>query len=72
MHEEMGTKLCLSTAYYPQKDRKSERTIQTLEYMLQACAFEFTGSWDDHLPLAEFTYNNCYHSSIKIPHYEAL
>ena len=30
------------------------------------------GSWDDHLPLIEFAYNNNYHSSIHMAPYEAL
>jgi len=33
---------------------------------------EFGGSWDSHLPLAEFSYNNSYHASIKMPPYEML
>ncbi|GJZ36419.1 putative reverse transcriptase domain-containing protein [Tanacetum coccineum] len=36
----------------------SERTIQTLEDMLRAYVIDFGGSWDVHLPLAEFSYNN--------------
>ncbi|GJS43223.1 putative reverse transcriptase domain-containing protein [Tanacetum coccineum] len=30
------------------------------------------GSWDVHLPLAEFSYNNSYHSSIRCAPFEAL
>nr|KAJ0187438.1 hypothetical protein LSAT_V11C900490520 [Lactuca sativa] len=41
LQEELGTKLCLSTAYHPQTDGQSERTIQTLEDMLRACTLEF-------------------------------
>ncbi|GJR47575.1 putative reverse transcriptase domain-containing protein [Tanacetum coccineum] len=37
----LGTSLDMSTAYHPQTDRQSERTIQTLEDMLQACAIDF-------------------------------
>ena len=40
--------------------------------MLRDCIFDFKGSWDDHLPLIEFAYNNSYHSSIKMAPYEAL
>jgi hypothetical protein len=40
--------------------------------MLRACALNFGGSWDEHLPLAEFSYNNSYQSSIKMAPYEAL
>ncbi|KAD5317986.1 hypothetical protein E3N88_17932 [Mikania micrantha] len=61
-----------STAYHPQTDGQSERTIQTLEDMLRACIIDFGGSWGDHLPLVEFSYNNSYHSSIGMPPYEAL
>nr|GFA08304.1 putative reverse transcriptase domain, ribonuclease H-like domain, aspartic peptidase domain protein [Tanacetum cinerariifolium] len=46
-------------------DGQSERTIQTLEDMLRACAIDFGNSWDRHLPLVEFSYNNSYHASIK-------
>ncbi|KAD6119103.1 hypothetical protein E3N88_10374 [Mikania micrantha] len=71
-HDAMGTRLNISTAYHPQTDGQSERTIQTLEDMLRACIIDFGGSWDDHLPLVEFSYNNSYHSSIGMPPYEAL
>lgn len=70
--ENMGTKLRFSTAHHPQTDGQSERTIQTLEDMLRACALSFPGSWIDHLHLVEFAYNNSYHSSIGMPPYEAL
>ncbi|GJW41306.1 putative reverse transcriptase domain-containing protein [Tanacetum coccineum] len=70
--EELGTNLHMSTAFHPQTDGQSERTIQTLEDMLRACAINFGGNWDDHLPLVEFAYNNSYHSSIKMPPYEML
>ena len=68
----MGTQLRMSTSYHPQTDGQSERTIQTLEDMLRACVMDFKGSWDDHLPLVEFAYNNSYHASIGMPPYEAL
>nr|GEW90056.1 putative reverse transcriptase domain-containing protein [Tanacetum cinerariifolium] len=51
---------------------QSERTIQTLEDMLRACVNDFGSSWDLHLPLVEFSYNNSYHASIKAAPYEAL
>ena len=62
----------MSTAYHPQMDGQSERTIQTIEDMLKVCALDFKGNWDDHLPLVEFSYNNNYHASIRMPPYEAL
>ena len=71
-HEELGTRLHFSTAYHPQTDGQSERTIQTLEDMLRACVLDFGGSWDTYLPLAEFSYNNNHHSSIGMPPFELL
>ena len=58
--------------FHPQTDGQAERTIQTLEDMLRACVIDFNGSWDDHLPLIEFAYNNSYHSNIQMASYEAL
>ena len=40
--------------------------------MLRACLIIFKGSWDYHLPLIEFPYNDSYHSSIQMAPYEAL
>ena len=40
--------------------------------MLRACIIDFGGPWDAYLPLAEFSYNNSDHSSIKMPPYEML
>ncbi|GKF50326.1 putative reverse transcriptase domain-containing protein, partial [Tanacetum coccineum] len=62
----------MSTAYHPQTDRQSKRTIQTLEDMLRACVIDFGKGWVNHLPLVEFSYNNSYHASIKVASFEAL
>ncbi|GJX85953.1 hypothetical protein Tco_0336727 [Tanacetum coccineum] len=72
LHKALCTQLNLSTAYHPQTDVQSERTIQTLEDMLRACVIDFGNSWDRHLPLVEFSYNNSYHTSIKAAPFEAL
>ena len=72
LHAELGTRLDLSTTFHPQTDGQSERTIQVLEDMLRACVREFGGQWDSFLPLAEFSYNNSYHSSIDMAPFEAL
>ena len=56
----LGNQVYLSSAFHPQIDGQAERTIQTLEDMLKACALDFKGSWDDHLPLVEFAYNNSF------------
>ncbi|GJW33629.1 putative reverse transcriptase domain-containing protein [Tanacetum coccineum] len=68
----LGTSLNMSTVYHPQTDGQSERTIQTLEDMLRACAIDFGKGWVNHLPLVEFSYNNSYHASIKAAPFEAL
>ncbi|KAL6220188.1 hypothetical protein ACLB2K_007945 [Fragaria x ananassa] len=68
----LGTRLHFSTAFHPQTDGQSERTIQTLEDMLRACALQFRGSWDKNLSLMEFAYNNSFHSSIDMAPFEAL
>ncbi|GJW21889.1 putative reverse transcriptase domain-containing protein [Tanacetum coccineum] len=49
-HRALGTRLDMSTAYHPQTDGQSERTIQTLEDMLRACVIDYGGNWDVHLP----------------------
>ena len=72
LQDAMGTQLNFSTAFHPQTDGQSERTIQTLEDMLRACVMEFKGSWDMHLSLMEFSYNNSYQSSIGMAPFEAL
>ena len=68
----LGTCLHFSTAFHPQTDGQSERTIQTLEDMLRSCVIEFKGSWDNHLALMEFAYNNSYQASIEMAPFETL
>ncbi|GJX62708.1 putative reverse transcriptase domain-containing protein [Tanacetum coccineum] len=67
----LGTNLDMSTAYHPQTDGQSERTIRTLEDML-CLALDFGRVGVNHLPLVEFSYNNSYHASIKAAPFEAL
>ncbi|XP_069150311.1 uncharacterized protein [Solanum lycopersicum] len=40
--------------------------------MLRAWFIDLKGSWDDHLQLIEFSYNNGYHSCIGMELFEAL
>jgi transposase InsO family protein len=70
--EALETKLSFSTAFHPQTDGQSERTIQTLEDMLRSCALTMGGDWESHLGLAEFAYNSSYHASIGMTPFEAL
>nr|GEU81932.1 putative reverse transcriptase domain-containing protein [Tanacetum cinerariifolium] len=72
LQKALGTQLNMSIAYRPQTDGQSERTIQTLEDMLRSCMIDFGGSWDRHLPLVKFSYNNSYHASIKAAPFKAL
>ncbi|GKB55665.1 putative reverse transcriptase domain-containing protein [Tanacetum coccineum] len=41
LQKALGTRLDMSTAYHPQTDSQSERTIHTLEDMLRACVIDF-------------------------------
>src|SRR3954468_14884830 len=68
----LRTQLHMSTAYHPQTDGQSEKTIQTLEDMLRACVMDWGGNWEDHIRLVEFVYNNSYQASIRMAPFEAL
>ncbi|KAL0545083.1 hypothetical protein IC582_020224 [Cucumis melo] len=68
----IGTRLDFSTAFHPQTDGQTERLNQVLEDMLRACALEFPGSWDSHLHLMEFAYNNSYQATIGMAPFETL
>nr|GEX59377.1 putative reverse transcriptase domain-containing protein [Tanacetum cinerariifolium] len=72
LHKALETRLDMSTAYHPETDGQCEITIQTLKDMLRACVIDCEKSWDRHLPLVEFSYNNSYHTSIKAAPFEAL
>nr|GFA35569.1 putative reverse transcriptase domain-containing protein [Tanacetum cinerariifolium] len=72
LQKALGTSLVMSTAYHPQTDGQSKRTIQTLEDMLRACVIDFGKGWVNHFLLVEFSYNNSYHASIKAAPFEAL
>nr|GEW55569.1 putative reverse transcriptase domain-containing protein [Tanacetum cinerariifolium] len=72
LHKGLGTRLDMSTAYHPQTNGQSERTIQTLKDILRARVLDFGKSLDKHLPLVKFLYNNSYHTEIKAAPFEAL
>ena len=40
--------------------------------MLRACVLNLKGSWEEHLPLVEFVYNDSFQASIQMAPYEAL
>ena len=58
--EALGTQLNFSTAFHPQMNGQSERVIKVLEDMLRSCVIDYRGSWDRHIPLVEFVYNNSF------------
>lgn len=68
----LGNQVNLSTTFHPQTDGHAKPTIQMLEGMMCACVLDFKGSWDGHLPLIEFAFNNIYHDSIQMAPFEAL
>jgi hypothetical protein len=68
----LGTHLIQSSAYHPQTDGETERVNQIIKDMLYACVLTDGPKWDKHLPLAEFSYNNSYHESIKMSPFKAL
>lgn len=68
----LGTKLNISSAYHPQSDGQTERVNKILEDLLRSCILDFGGSWEDHLYLVEFSYNNSFQSSIGMAPFEAL
>ncbi|KAL4023299.1 hypothetical protein IC575_017051 [Cucumis melo] len=68
----LGTRLDFSTAFHPQTDGQTERLNQILEDMLRVCVLEFSESWDSHLHLMEFAYNNSYQATIGMAPFEAL
>ena len=72
LQEALSTWLNFSTTFHSQTDGQSERVIQVLEDMLRSCVTDYEGSWDRHIPLVEFVYNNSFQSSIGMTPYEAL
>ena len=72
LQEALGTRLNFSTAFHSQTNGQSERVIQILEDMIRSCVIDYEGSWDRHIPLVEFVYNNSFQSSIGMVPYKAL
>ena len=64
--------MSFSTVFHPRTDGQSERVIQVLEDLFRACTLDLKGNWDDHLPLVEFSYNNCFQASIGMAPFEGL
>ena len=67
----LGIKSKLSTAFYPQTDRQTERVNQELEQYLRIFIDHRQEQWSDWLGIAEFAYNNKVHSSTKTSPFKA-
>jgi hypothetical protein len=61
----LGSKLNMSTSHHPETDGNSERVHRTIEQILRAYVHPLHDDWATWLPVAEFAYNNSYHSSLK-------
>ena len=72
LQDALGTRLNFSTAFHPQTNEQSKIVILILEDMLRSYVIDYEGSWDRHIPLVEFMYNNSFQSSIGMAPYEAL
>ena len=72
LQEALGTRLNFNTTFHPQTDGQSERVIHILEDLLRSCVIDYEGSWDRHIPLVKFLYNNSVQSSIGMAPYDDL
>jgi hypothetical protein len=72
LHQNLGTHLIRSSAYYPQTSGQTEHVNQILEDMLRACLISCKDSWEKWLLLAKFSYNNSYQESIQMAPFKAL
>ena len=72
MQATLGTSLNLTSAFHPQTDGQTEQVNQVMEDMLRAYIIDFESSYEMHLPLIEFAYNNSYYTSIGMAPFEVL
>ncbi|GJY48734.1 putative reverse transcriptase domain-containing protein [Tanacetum coccineum] len=67
-----GMKLAAQSEAFKQENGMMRTVVMDEAHASRACVIDFGGSWDVHLPLAEFSYNNSYRSSIRCAPFEAL
>ena len=70
--EALGTQLIFSIVYHLETDRQTEQMNQTLEDMLRMYVMDQQKNLEEFFPLAEFSYNNSYQSTIKMAPFEFL
>ena len=64
----MGIHANRSSAFHPQTDGQTERLNSTLEqYLRMYCDYQ-QDDWASLLPMAEFSYNNCYDARSRMRH----
>jgi hypothetical protein len=68
----LGMQLNISMAYHPETDGRTKRVNQVMEDMLRMYVMDNQTHWAKYISLVEFSYNNNFHSSIRMPPYEAL
>ena len=71
MYRKLSIVPALSTAYHPQTDRQTKRVNQDLETYVRLFCMHRQGDWVNWLHLAEFSYNNREHSTIKMSLFRA-
>ena len=59
--KKLGTKLKMSTAFWPQTNRQMERVNLVLQEYLQNYVNADQTAWADHISMAESSYNNTKH-----------
>jgi hypothetical protein len=68
----INTNLNFSMSYHPQMDGHTERTNQTIEYMIHMYVIKKPREWEGYLHLVEFSYNNGYQTLAKLSPFEIL
>ena len=66
LNKMLGIETKLSTAYYLQTDRQTERTNQKLEQYLRIYVNHRQNNWSEWLATAEFAFNNKVHTATKM------
>jgi hypothetical protein len=63
LHTLLGTKLNMSTAFYPETDGQSERAFGVLQEMIRPFVDVLQREWDTHIAQFDFAYNNTVNDS---------